>query len=54
MNAVISAMDNIFLGEGKFPSTGDDQLRLDQIDPGHQLGDRMLNLNSGVHLDKVD
>jgi hypothetical protein len=35
-------------------SGGDPYLFPDQIDPGDQLGDRMLDLDSGVHLDEVE
>ena len=30
------------------------QLRLDQIDAGDQLGDRMLDLDARIHLDEVE
>src|SRR5208283_148635 len=30
------------------------QLRLDDVDPGHQLGHRMFDLHSRVHLDEVE
>src|SRR5256884_1068040 len=33
---------------------GDQQLRLHQIDPGDQLGHRVLDLDAGVHLDEVE
>ena len=33
---------------------GDEQLRLDDIDAGHHLGDRMLHLQTRVDLDKVE
>ena len=29
---------------------GDEQLQLDQVEPGHELGDGMLDLEAGVHL----
>ena len=33
---------------------GDAQLRLHQVDAGDGLGDRMLHLDAGVHLDEVE
>ncbi len=33
---------------------GDAQLRFHQVDAGHRLGDRMLHLDAGVHLDEVE
>ncbi len=33
---------------------GDPELPLDEVDPGHELGHRMLDLESGVHLDEVE
>ena len=36
------------------PVVGDIQLLLDDIHAGDQLGHRMLHLNPGVHLDKVE
>ena len=33
---------------------GDAQLRLDQVDAGDGFGDRMLDLDAGVHLDEVE
>ena len=32
----------------------DEQLRLDDVDAGHEFGDRMLDLHAGVHLDEVE
>ncbi len=33
---------------------GHADLRLDQVDAGHHLGDRVLDLDPGVHLDEVE
>jgi hypothetical protein len=33
---------------------GDANLRLDQVDAGDQLADRMLDLDAGVDLDEVE
>ncbi len=33
---------------------GNAQLRFHQVDAGHRLGDRMLHLDAGVHLDEVE
>jgi hypothetical protein len=33
---------------------GDAQLRLDQVDAGDGLGDGVLHLDAGVHLDEVE
>ena len=31
---------------------GDAELQFDQVEPGDQLGDRMLDLEAGVHLEE--
>src|SRR5215472_19340811 len=31
----------------------DPQLPFDEVEPGHHLGDRMLDLQPGVHLDEI-
>ena len=36
------------------PAGGDEQLLLDQVDAGHHLGDRVLHLQPGVHLEEDD
>ena len=33
---------------------GDAELPLDEIEPGHRLGDGMLDLEPGVHLEKIE
>ena len=33
---------------------GDAQLLLDEIDPGHELGDGMFDLEARIHLEKVE
>ena len=35
-------------------TAGDAQLLGDQVDPGHHLGDRVFDLNAGVHLHEVE
>ena len=35
-------------------AAGDPDLPAHEIDPGHHLGDRMLHLEAGVHLEKVE
>src|SRR5579872_2269008 len=45
---------HVALGVGQPLATGDQQLRLDQIDTGDELGDRMLDLDTGIHLDEVE
>ena len=39
---------------GELLAAGDAQLRLDQIDAGDGLGDRVLHLDARVHLDEVE
>jgi hypothetical protein len=36
------------------PAGGDADLLAHQVDAGHRLGDRMLDLQAGVHLDEVE
>ena len=33
---------------------GDAELPLDEIEPRHRLGDRMLDLQAGVHLEEIE
>ncbi len=42
------------LPPGQRLTGGDTNLPLDQVDAGHQFGDRMLHLQAGVHLQKVE
>ena len=45
---------HIGLGEGDGFSRRHHQLELDQVEPGHELGGRMLDLEAGVHLEVVE
>jgi hypothetical protein len=36
---------------GKRFTGGDAELELDQVETGRQLGDRVLDLQTGIHLD---
>ena len=38
---------------GERSTLGDDDLRTDKVDACDHLGDGVLNLNAGIHLDKV-
>jgi hypothetical protein len=35
-------------------AAGDPHLPVDQVEPGHQLGHRVLDLEAGVHLEEVE
>ena len=45
---------NILLLEGQGQARRHSQLLLHQINSGDQLRDRMLHLNTGIHLDKIE
>src|SRR5262245_12275055 len=45
---------NVLLLEGQRRSRGDAYLLDDEIDAGDHLGDRVLDLEAGVHLDEVE
>jgi hypothetical protein len=45
---------DVFLREPKRGAGGDAQLLLHQVEPGDRLGDRVLDLQAGVHLDEVE
>ena len=45
---------DILLGDRQGLAGGDAQLLLDQIDTSNHLGDRMLNLDTGVHFDEIE
>src|SRR5581483_11372778 len=45
---------HIALHVGQPLAAGDEELRLHEVDAGHQLGHRMLDLNARVHLDEVE
>ena len=50
----VAADLHVVLLRGQLLAGGDQQLRLDEIDAGDQLGDRMLDLDARVHLDEVE
>ena len=41
-------------GVGQFFAVGDSNLRLDDVHAGDHLGDRVLDLNAGIHLDEIE
>ena len=43
---------HLLLGKGQRLARGNAQLQLDQIEPVDQLGDRMLDLQAGIHFQK--
>ena len=45
---------NVLLLKGEALARSDLDLRLDEIDAGHELGDRVLDLDAGVHLQEVE
>src|SRR5258705_1312699 len=45
---------NLFLTKTKRRAGGDCDLLTNKIDPGDKFGDRMLNLESSVHLQKIE
>ena len=49
----VAPLDNIALGKAQRPPVGDKNLLLDQIDPAHLFGDRMLDLQARVHLEEI-
>src|SRR5207244_11221304 len=49
-----AALDDVGLREAQWPAGRDLDLRLHEIDPGHRLGDRVLDLDAGVHLEEVE
>src|ERR1700740_2558608 len=44
----------VALAVGQPLTRGDEQLRLHEVDAGDELGDRMLDLDTGIHLDEVE
>ena len=42
------------LGDGQRATGRDRELQADQIEPGHQFGDAVLDLQSGIHLQKEE
>ena len=49
-----AAAGDFVLRERQRLARGDAELPLDEIEPGHRLGDRMLDLQPGVHLEEVE
>ena len=45
---------DVALREGQALARGDAELPLDEVEPGHRLGDRMLDLQPGVHLEEIE
>ncbi len=45
---------HVFLGERQLLAVGDADHLLDQVQPGHHLGHRMLDLEPRVHLEKIE
>ena len=50
----MAANRHVVLGEGQRLARGNPELGLHQIDPGHHLGHRVLDLYARVHLDEVE
>jgi hypothetical protein len=46
--------DDVLLAQPERAAGGDADLLAHQVDAGHRLGDRMLDLQAGVHLDEVE
>jgi hypothetical protein len=49
----VTAHINIFLSERKRFSGGDSNLQVNQIVSAYQFGDRVFNLQTGIHFQKV-
>src|SRR5690606_33201276 len=45
---------DVFLAYPKLLARGDQELPFDDIDAGHHLRDRMLDLHARIHLDEVE
>jgi hypothetical protein len=45
---------DVLLGDRQGLTGGDAQLLLDEVDAGDHLGDRVFDLDTGVHLDEVE
>src|SRR6185436_15663763 len=50
----VSLPTNVFLLERKWRAIGNGDLLTNKIDPGHQLGDGMLNLQASIHLQEIE
>ena len=47
-------ISTVVLGEAEGLAGGDAELQLDEVDAGDQLGDGVLDLEAGVHLEEVE
>src|ERR1700693_405130 len=45
---------NVVLSVGQWFARGDEQLRFDYVDAGHQFGHGMLDLHARVHFDEIE
>src|SRR5690606_4216922 len=50
----VAAQDHVLLPDRQLLARGDPELLADQVDAGDHLGDRVLDLDAGVHLDEVE
>ena len=50
----MAAGDDVLLLDPQFLTGGDADLGFDEVDPGHQLAHRVLDLDPGVDLDEVE
>ena len=50
----MAAIDHIALADAQLFSGGDANLFLNNVDAGNQFRHRMLDLNTGIHLDKIE
>ena len=50
----VAADLDVALGVRQGLAGGDEELGLDEVDAGHELGDRMLDLDAGVHFNEIE
>ena len=50
----VAVLRNLFLRDRQLLPRGHADLLFDQIDPGHLLGHRMLNLDASVHFQQIE
>src|SRR6185436_7354977 len=50
----VAGLGDMALAPGQITSRGDFDLRLDEIDADDPLGHRMLDLQTGIHFEKVE
>ena len=50
----MAVVGDVVLGEVERLAGGDAQLPLDEVESGHELGDRVLDLEAGVHLQEEE